>query len=343
MLAGESLINREEESVSLTGERKTLLTTKIPFRDRQGNICGLVGLGRDITERKQAEVRLAEAQADLVKTSRQAGMAEVATGILHNVGNVLNSVNVSATMVAERIKKSKSVNLPKLVAMLREHETDLAAFLTLDARGKQVPAYLAQLTEHLGVEQGELLKELAGLQNNLGHIKDVVSMQQCYSKVSGTVEKVQVRDLIEDTLRMNASSFVRHDLTVVREFAEVPPIEVDKSRLLQILVNLVRNAKHACDDQGHDHKQLTLRIASANNRVQISVADNGVGIPPENLTRIFTHGFTTKKDGHGFGLHSGVQAIKDMGGELRVHSDGPGCGATFTIELPLQPPKVSQN
>ena len=69
----------------------------------------------------------------------------------------------------------------------------------------------------------------------------------------------------------------------------------------------------------------------------ISVADNGIGIPAENLTRIFAHGFTTRKHGHGFGLHSSALAASEMGGALRVQSDGHGCGATFTIELPLSP------
>jgi len=312
-------------------------TTIVPFLSNAGKPFQYVVIRADITERKQAEANLEQVHKDLLQTSRMAGMAEVATGVLHNVGNVLNSVNVSATLVAEKIKRSKSGNVARVATLLREHEADLAAFITADERGKQLPSFLNTLAEHLVTEQAALLVELASLQKNIEHIKDVVSMQQTYAKVSGVTETVQIEELIEDTLRMNAASLMRHELRVVREFSAVPPIVVDKHKLLQILVNLVRNAKHACDDAGRDDKQITLRLMGDSEYVRVSVADNGIGIPPENLTRIFNHGFTTKKDGHGFGLHSGANAAKEMGGSLTVHSAGRGHGAVFTLELPLKP------
>ena len=294
---------------------------------------------RDVTERKKAEAELTKTQKELLKTSRLAGMAEVATGVLHNVGNVLNSVNVSATLVTDMVKKSRSDSLAKVVKMLRVHDADLGAFITLDPKGKQVPAFLGTLAEHHAKEQNVLLKELANLQQNIEHIKEVVSMQQSFARVSGVIEKVEVSELIEDALRMNVSSLVRHDIEVVRQFPEASTIEVDKHKVLQILVNLVRNAKHACDESGREDKKLTLRVETDVERVRISVSDNGVGIPADNLNRIFNHGFTTKKDGHGFGLHSGANAAKELGGSLTVHSDGTGRGATFIVELPLEPAK----
>jgi signal transduction histidine kinase len=135
---------------------------------------------------------------------------------------------------------------------------------------------------------------------------------------------------------MNSQSLGKHELRVVREFAEVPPITVEKHKVLQILTNLVRNAKHACDHVEHGEKILTMRVFNGEGTVKVSVSDNGIGIPPENLTRIFNHGFTTKKDGHGFGLHSGALAAKEMGGALRVESKGKGEGATFILELPVE-------
>ena len=263
-------------------------------------------------------------------------MAEVATGVLHNVGNVLNSVNVSSILVADNLKKSKAPNLSKAVALLREHALDLGAFITSDPKGKQLPDYLAQLAEHLAGEQAAALEELAHLQKNIEHIKDIVAMQQSYAKISGVTETVQVSDLVEDALRMNASALVRHDVEAIREFEAVPPITVEKHKVLQILVNLIRNAKYACDEAGRPDKRLTVRVTNGDNRVRIAVIDNGIGIPPENLTRIFNHGFTTRKDGHGFGLHSGALAAKEMGGLLHVRSEGVGKGAMFILELPLE-------
>ena len=161
-------------------------------------------------------------------------------------------------------------------------------------------------------------------------------MQQSYARVSGVKEIVNVNYLVEDSLRMNANALGRHGVELIREFEEVPLINIDKHKVLQILVNMVRNAKYACEESGRADKRLTLRVANGGEWLNISVIDNGVGVPQENLARIFNHGFTTRKDGHGFGLHSGALAAKEMGGSLTVHSDGPGQGATLTLKLPSQ-------
>jgi signal transduction histidine kinase len=265
-------------------------------------------------------------------------MAEIATNVLHNIGNVLNSVNVSASLVVDSMKKCKIASVAKVAAMLREHEHDLGTFITGDAKGRQLPAYLGQLSEQLLADQTGAIHELDLLVKNIEHIKDVVSMQQNYARVSGVKEMINVCDLVEDSLRMNAGALARHHVEVVREFDDVPPINVDKHRVLQILVNLIRNAKFACDESGREDKQMTVRVANGEGRIKISVADNGVGVLAENMTRIFSHGFTTRKNGHGFGLHSGALAAKEMGGSLTVRSDGPGKGATFTLELPQAAP-----
>jgi C4-dicarboxylate-specific signal transduction histidine kinase len=266
-------------------------------------------------------------------------MAEVATSVLHNVGNVLNSVNVSTNLLADGFRRSKIPGLAKAAALLRENAHDLPAFFGKDSRGKKLADYLQQLAVQLIEEHASMLKELQELTGNVGHIKEIVAMQQSYAQVSGVAECVLVSDLLEDAVRMNTGAFVRHNVQVDREFGPEPvAITVDKHKVLQILVNLLRNAKYACDDSGRSDKRLKVRIVRSEQRVSISVEDNGVGIPVENMTRIFNHGFTTRKTGHGFGLHSGALAAKELGGTLRVHSDGPGTGATFTLELPLQHP-----
>ena len=307
------------------------------IRSRTGELAGYVGTAEDVTERKRAEVELEQAHRELVESSRLAGMAEVATGVLHNVGNALNSVNVSSTCLADSIKRSQVSNLPMVVALLNEHTGDLGAFLTCHPKGKKLLVYLTKLSEHLASEQSAALKELSQLQKYIEHIKDIVTMQQSFAKVSGVTETLQASDLVEDALRMNASSLSRHDIQVIKQFDTVPPIITQRPKIMQILVNLVRNAKHACEESGLPEKRMTLRISNEIDRVRISVSDNGVGISPENLNRIFAHGFTTKKDGHGFGLHSGALAAKEMGGALSVQSDGVGKGANFTLELPKKP------
>lgn len=289
-------------------------------------------LEKRVAERTQ---QLEETHKQLVVTSRQAGMAEVATSVLHNVGNVLNSVNVTASMLLDQNKRSKASQLEKVSALLEENSADLGTFLANDPRGKQIPGYIKQLGQHLLTERQNAMKELETLRKNIEHIKDIVAMQQNYAKVSGVSETVKITDLVEDALHMNAGALSRHDVRVIREYKCAPEITVEKHKVLQILVNLIRNAKYACDESNRPEKQMTLRVSNGDDKVRIAVIDNGIGIPPENMVRIFNHGFTTRKTGHGFGLHSGALAAREMGGDLTADSQGVGMGATFTLELPL--------
>ena len=296
-------------------------------------------LENEIAERECMQQEIECVHRRLLEISRQAGMAEVATNILHNVGNVLNSVNVAATLLAENAKNSKAPFLGRVAAMLNEHADDLGAFVKADPKGQKVLEYLSHLAGQLAGEQQAAIKDLDQLRQHIEHIKEIVAMQQDYARVSGVTEIVKVQDLVEDALRMSAASLVRHQIEVVREFAEVPPLLVEKHKVLQILVNLIRNAEQACEEAPHHPKQIKLTISRVDGGLRIGVMDNGVGIPPENLTRIFSHGFTTWKDGHGYGLHGSALAAVELNGSLTAHSDGPGCGATFTLQLPLQPQK----
>jgi PAS domain S-box-containing protein len=293
-----------------------------------------LGTVRDITESKRAQLELENLQKQLVEASRRDGMAEIATNVLHNVGNVLNSVNISTDLIIDSVKKSKASSLARVVVLLQEHAHDLGAFLTNDPSGQHVPAHLARLSEHLMAEEGKIAGELDSLRRNVDHIKEIVAMQQSYAMVGGVKETIDVTSLVEDSLRLNEDALRRHGVEVIRELEKVPPMNVEKHKILQILVNLVRNAKYACDESGRADRRLTVRLANGDGRVKISIIDNGIGIPPENLTHIFNYGFTTRKGSHGFGLHSSALAAKEMGGSLTARSGGPGQGADFTLELP---------
>jgi signal transduction histidine kinase len=265
-------------------------------------------------------------------------MAEVATGVLHNVGNVLNSVNVSTCLLIEQLRNSKVKSVGRVATLMRDHADDLGDFIANDPQGRHLTPFLWNLAEQLGHEQTKALQELAGLQTNVEHIKEIIAMQQSYATLAGVVTIVPVSDLLEDALRLTESGLTRHGVKLVKEFDEcLPELSVDRHKVLQILVNLIRNAKQACDASHKPDKQVILRATAGDERIRISVIDNGVGIPAENLTSIFRHGFTTRKDGHGFGLHSSALAAKEIGGKLVVQSDGAGKGATFVLELPMQP------
>jgi C4-dicarboxylate-specific signal transduction histidine kinase len=253
------------------------------------------------------------------------------------VGNVLNSVSVSANLVTDRLKQSKIPNVCRAAALLADQNGNLVQFLTADPKGKVLPEYLGSVTQDLLADQSEMLKEVTALAQNIEHIKEIVAMQQSYARVSGAFEDLAPVDLVEDALRMNSAAFDRHRVEVIREFdPDLPRVHADRHKVLQILINVLRNAKYAMEAVHSEGKRLTVRVeATSSGSVAIRVRDNGVGIGPENLTRIFGHGFTTKKDGHGFGLHSGANAAKEMGGCLTAQSEGAGKGAEFTLELPI--------
>lgn len=290
----------------------------------------------ELKARVRAALRMSQVQAELNAKSRQAGMAEIATTVLHNVGNILNSVNVSAELVSSQMRTSKAQGLGKVAQMLNEHINDLSEFLTRDNKGKMLPDYLLKLAEVVTAEQQGIIEELGQLTKGIDHIKTIVAAQQSYAVAVSVVETIPVSELIDDALRMSAGARVRQEVIVVKDIADLPLLSLDRHRVLLILMNLIRNANQALDGVVDRSPCIMFNAALADGPVlRITVTDNGNGITPEHLTRIFFHGFTTRKEGHGFGLHSCALAAQEMGGRLTVHSDGAGQGATFILEIPL--------
>jgi two-component system, NtrC family, sensor kinase len=263
-------------------------------------------------------------------------MAEVATGVLHNVGNVLNSVNVGASVISSKIQDLRTNNLSAAVSMLQEHAHNLSNFVENDAKGQRVLPYLENLARHLHSERNQVLEELSSLTTHIDHIKEIVATQQDYAKASTLTESVSISTLVEHALKMSEASLNRHDVAVIREIDDVAEIAVPKHKVVEILVNLIRNAKQAIIAHNGPQREMRIRVKNhATDRIRIEVEDTGVGLSPENLTRVFAHGFTTKRDGHGFGLHAGALAARQMGGSLWAESKGTGLGATFILELPV--------
>jgi signal transduction histidine kinase len=292
------------------------------------------GILLDASSQKQSSEELEEAQAQLVTASRKAGMAEVATGVLHNVGNILNSVNVSSTIIYDQLKRSSVAMLQQLSDLVARQGDALPDYIRNDERGKLIPKFIQELSTQITGEHDMIGQELTGLVANVEHIKEIVLMQQGYARLSGKTEKIDIVALVDHALGINESAFSRHRIRVVKNIQPTPPIFAERGKTLQILVNVIRNAKHALDEgRGHD-RELVVSIFAKETSVCIAIKDNGIGISPEVLPRVCTYGFTTREHGHGFGLHSGVVAAADMKGSLSVTSEGLGKGATFTLELP---------
>jgi signal transduction histidine kinase len=313
-----------------------------PESDRARQIGILTGEVAAMLADRRMRVRhdeeLAAAHQRLIRLSREAGMAEIAIGVLHNVGNALNSVNVSASLLAAKVRESRVDNLVALIHMLEQRTGDLPEYLANDPKGQRVLPYLAKLGGHLQSEREGLLKELESLSHHVGRIKRIVATQQGYAKACALVENIGLSDVVEDALRILEEGLARDEIKVEREFDIQPTIAADRRQLLQILLGLLSNAAQAIERaQGNGEKAIRVSLRRlGDSRIGLAVSDTGVGLTAENLTRVFEHGFATRTDGHGFGLHACALAASQMGGSLRAESDGLGRGATFTLEIPLR-------
>ena len=335
-LAGNSDgLDIEYRALTRSGECRWYRSRGRCIRDYGGKAVRMAGSLTDITSQRKTDQKMAELHREMLAMSRQAGMAEVASGVLHNVGNVLNSVCVSAATVSETLESSRTQQLTQIASMVTDHTDDLADFLTKDDRGKRIPRYLVTLAETLSTERSISIEQIARISEKLEHIKEIVSRQQEYARVGGVEEELILKDVFEDAIRINQAGFDRHGIELIRDFEDVPVILTDKHKLLQILVNLLSNAKSAVSEVAGDQKRVIVRLRLENRCVSMTIIDNGIGIAKEHAKSIFAHGFTTKKDGHGFGLHSCALAADDLGGGIGFESEGVGLGAAFTLTLPL--------
>ncbi len=280
-------------------------------------------------------------QQQIVDASRRAGMADVATSVLHNVGNVLNSVNVSAGVVMETVERSRIQGIGQLCTLLKQHEGNWVRFVTEDDKGRKLPAYLEALAAAVEDERSRIIAELSSLQRNIDHIKVVVARQQGQAKAAlGVVESVSLPTLLDDAVKL-ALGGQEGEIIVERSYAEIPRARLDRHKLLGTLTNLLANARDAMASQPYEQRFVRLELSVLDGRrFAIVISDTGCGISPEDLERVFGFGFSTKPGGHGFGLHASAIATAEMGGTLTAHSEGLGRGAHFRIELPMRPPGV---
>jgi len=293
---------------------------------------------RDISERKETEDALRLIQQRLVANAHTAGMAEIATGVLHNIGNILNSVNISTEELSHTLKNSKIDGFRKAQELIDDYQGDLATFFVSHPKGKLIPDYYQTLAHALMEEHQILNEEVRELTDKIGIMRDVISTQQSYAKSSLYTEDVYITSLVEDAIKLQMASLAKHGVKIERHYEDDPKGTVSKVKIIHVLTNLIKNGREAITSAQNNGKRGVLQIRVrhiAGNTMEIRIADNGCGILPENLNKIFNHGFTTKDDGHGFGLHTCANFMTEMGGALVAESEGEGKGATFIMRFPL--------
>lgn len=331
-----TVCSAEMEILSQSGDLRPVEIHWSRLVDENGAVIGVLAAFLDITDRRNAAADLAAVNARLVDASRRAGMAEIATNVLHNVGNSFNSVNVSVTIVADFIRKYKVAKLRTAAELLESKTGRVGEWIDNDERGRHFPAYLCMLADVMGKEQSATLAELEQVIRQIEHIKQIISTQQAYAKTKGIVEAIAVTDLVGQGLELESATLEGAGIAVSRDIPREFVVVADRHKTLQIIGNLLRNAKDSIGEAGCVSGEITVLATESEGHIHIHVSDNGGGIAPEHLTRIFAHGFTTRRNGHGFGLHASALAAMEMNGSLTASSDGPGAGAKFTLRLPCQ-------
>jgi signal transduction histidine kinase len=293
----------------------------------------LVGITLDISRRVAAEQRERQLQKQLVEASHLSGMAEVATGVLHNVGNVLNSLGISASTAQAHVQTSPFERIERIATMLDEYRNRVGN-QDSDSRVKVIPEYLRALSTQMRRDCDVVRHEIEAINGHVQYLREIIQAQQSFARVGGAEEAVNVRELVEGALTLKSQEL--KGTTVTRDIPEMTEVWTDRYKLLQVIINFVTNACDSMAASGSRDRRMAVRARLVEGELEISVEDSGVGISPDMMERIWEFGFTTKAHGHGFGLHSSAVAAQQLGGTVTAESDGAGNGARFAVSIPVR-------
>ncbi len=346
---------RSQKELTVIENEFRLKTPKNPYRwyhlifypvlDVDKKVQKITGIAMDINNRKQAEENIALLNQQLVASARKAGMADVATSILHNVGNILNSANVGLSLIEESFNQSIIKKVISVFQMLETNKNNLNQFLTEDQKGKLILPYLISIAQNLESEHQSQHSEIINLTTHLNHIREIIDMQQNISGKSVLIEPISIKDMIETALKMSTHKSGDKTILIEQSYETQDSFHTDKSKLLQILVNLIQNAKDAIlSNSKSNDKKIRIKVKKQNNEMlKLYISDSGIGVASEDKVKIFSFGFTKKEGGHGYGLHASALFAKELGGSLELESEGVGKGATFILSLPFHTPEKNRS
>ncbi len=308
----------------------------------------LIALDEEVKERKAAQETLKENTRDMLRLSHEAGMAEVAAGVLHNIGNALNSINVSAELLADHLRTRAGLAVVALRDFFRTPPPKAAEVFSTHPNGPSLREFSAAYADHAASHLAKAEEELSALRTGVAHLKEIVARQQTLAKAPRHSETFDIAEAIQEALLIDKTDghAATASLRIVRSENSPPPHSVyaDRSAVVQILINLLANARAAIAAAAPECPLLQIRVGEPTaTHLSVAIIDNGVGIHADQLISIFSYGFTTKSGGHGFGLHNAANTARLLGGTLRVRSDGPARGAVFTLELPRHPPGTAHD
>ncbi len=286
-------------------------------------------LNKELEKRVRVRTAQLEAtQAELVEKAHRAGMADIATSVLHNVGNVLTSVSTSSQMIS-KVLKTPTVDR---VSMANQLLCDCFKASYPNTKNEKLVRYYSCLEKSLRKERDTIRENSRRIQAKVEVIRDVIHAQQTYATRGFQKEESTLAEVIEEALAIQKNDIINHQVKVNLNLDNNPKIHIHKNKLIHVVVDLIKNACEAMPDR----KQMTISTETDHQHVYLKISDTGRGILPEHLNRIFNHGFTTKKNCLGFGLHACANAMTEMGGVIKVESKGLNMGATFTLQFNLE-------
>jgi PAS domain S-box-containing protein len=341
------IVNRKKDGSTYSEEQ-----TIAPVKNKDGRISNFIAIKHDVTERRKIEkelskyhneleemvekqtLELREAQEELINKAMEAGIAQAASMSLHNIGNAITPLNVLLETMQTSESGKISHYLEKCYDDIKEHADDLEHYINQDARGKQVFAYMGDLIHSLTDLNKERTDSFHKMKGALSHISEILSLQETYTAMNHEIkELVDLNSSIDDAIGIQTGSLDQRRIFVKKQFDDnLPKILVDKNRLLQVIVNFIKNSYEAIDAKKNntDPKEIVLKSFVENDRVVFQISDNGIGIDPEQIDKIFEFG-KSGKGSTGFGLHYCKRFVEANDGSITLKSDGIGRGTTVAV------------
>ncbi len=336
-------LNKANESIQTTereAQKNKNLSESLELKVNQRTkelLDNNMELQKEIMEREIAESRLQETQQQLIESAHKAGMAEIASDTLHNVGNVLNSIKTSAYLIDQSTRKRPNEGFTKACNLIRENQHRIDSFLTEDPNGKKLIDYFLQLDGEFQSTFEQISSDSKRLKAKIETVAEVVVAQQKYAGTASLTVSADIKHIVDDALAMIPDLITNLNIEIKKDFQPVPSIQIQKNKLLHTLVNLFKNAAQAMIESNPQNRLLGIKIFQEESHVILEISDSGCGISEDLLGKIFSHGFTTKNDGLGFGLHSCANYLDEMGATIEAQSQGINQGATFIIRFPILP------
>ncbi len=330
-----------------TGELGWTLTTKALLRNDDGDITGIVGIGYDVTQRKQMEARLLE-RSEALQVANEKLQAEKAQQqmLIKKLGEMqgqllqsekMASIGLLAAGVAHEINNPLAFISSNFGALERDSQQILELISAYERVESLLPAHarppIITLKQDIGLEEIRLDMDalLTESLDGLNRVKQIVQNLKDFSRVGGTEnEMANLEEGLDSTLNV-AWNEIKYKAEIVKEYGGVPAISCLPSQINQVFLNLIINAAHAIEDKG----RIIVRTAYDAENVWVEIEDNGTGIAPQHMDHLFEPFFTTKPIGKGTGLGLSIVygIVQGHHGKIEVESTF-GSGTVFRVILP---------